>query len=136
MARHPLHPALVHFPVACWPLGVAADVAGLFLAAPAWQWAASSFAIGCVMAIPAMLAGMMELPRIPEGAALTATRAHMAAMLTAFCLFAARLLLGVDGLRPLSPDAGAFVLDALGLAALAIGGWLGGRLVYEHGVGR
>lgn len=136
MARHPLHPALVHFPVACWPLGVAADVTGLFWGEPAWHWAAGFFAIGCVMAVPAMLAGMLELRRIPEGPALAATWAHMAAMLTAFCIFAARLLLGTDGLRPLPPDAVSFVLDALGFAALAIGGWLGGRLVYDHGIGR
>jgi uncharacterized membrane protein len=29
--RHPLHPAIVHFPVACWSLTVITDFAGLWL---------------------------------------------------------------------------------------------------------
>ena len=33
--RHPLHPALVHFPIACWSLATAADLAGLAFAEPA-----------------------------------------------------------------------------------------------------
>ena len=141
MSRHPLHPALVHFPVACWSLGVAVDAASLVPGLAPWLvgaqgWSAGLFATGCLMAIPAMLAGMLELPRIPEGPALRETWAHMAAMLTAFALFGGRLLLGLDGLRPLPPGGFALTLGGLGFAALAAGGWLGGRLVYHHGIGR
>ena len=136
MARHPLHPALVHFPVACWSLGVAADVASLRIGAAAWHWSAGLFAVGCLMALPAMLAGLAELPRIPEGPALRDTLAHMAAMLTAMSAFSARLLLRVDQFQALPPDSLSWMLNSCGFLALAIGGWLGGRLVYGHGVGR
>lgn len=134
--RHPLHPALVHFPVACWSLAVAADLAGPWWGAPAWNGAVALLTVGCAMALPTMLAGLMELPRIPEGAALRDTFAHMAAMLGASLLFTLRLVLGLDQMKPLPPDAMAFALDAGGFLALAIGGWLGGRLVYGHGLGR
>lgn len=134
--RHPLHPALVHFPVACWSLAVFADFAGLWLGESAWQWSGGLLAVGCLMALAAMLAGLIELPRVPEGDPLRDTYLHMGAMLTAFSLFAARLLLRVDHLELLAPDMVSLLLDAGGLVALAVGGWLGGRLVYGHGIGR
>lgn len=134
--RHPLHPALVHFPIVCWTLAVVADGVGLWLGELAWRWSAGLLAIGCAMGLLAMLAGMVELARVPEGAAMRDAYWHMGAMLTAFSLFTARLLAGVEHMRPLEPDALCFALDAGGFICLAVGGWLGGRLVYGHGVGR
>lgn len=134
--RHPLHPAVVHFPVACWSLATASDFASLWLGETAWQWSAGLLTVGCGMAVLALIAGLIELVRVPEGDALRDTYLHMAAMLTAFALFTARLLLRQEGLQPLPPDGVALVLDAVGFTAMAVGGWLGGRLVYGHGVGR
>lgn len=134
--RHPLHPALVHFPVACWSLAVAADVAGLWLGEAAWRWSGGLLALGCGIALIAMLAGMIELPRVPDGAPMKDAWIHMGAMLTAFTFFTARLLLRLDDLRPLAPDIVSLMLDAGGFIALVVGGWFGGRLVYGHGVGR
>ena len=134
--RHPLHPALVHFPVACWSLAVAADVAGLWIGEPAWRWSGGLLAVGCALAVPAILAGMAELPRVPDGVPMRDAWVHMAAMLTAFTLFTTRLVLRLDHLQPLAPDRVSFLLDGGGFIALAVGGWFGGRLVYGHGVGR
>ncbi|TAM14226.1 MAG: DUF2231 domain-containing protein [Rhodanobacter sp.] len=134
--RHPLHPALVHFPVACWSLAVVADFASLHFGEAAWSWSAGLLAVGCAMAVVAMLAGMLELPRVPEGPALRDAYLHMGLMLAALTLFAARLLLRVDHFTPLAPDTLALALDACGFLALAGGGWMGGKLVYGHGIGR
>lgn len=137
--RHPLHPAIVHFPVACWSLAVAADFASLWLdvAAAQWaaQWSGGLLAVGCTMALAAVVAGMIELPRVPEGPAMRVAYVHMGAMLTAFCLFTARLILRLDGITPLAPDTLSLVLGGCGFLALALGGWAGGVLVYGHGVG-
>lgn len=134
--RHPLHPALVHFPVACWSLAVLADFASIWLGVAAWQWAGGLLAVGCIIALPAMLAGMMELSRVQEGAAMRDAWIHMSAMLCAFTAFATRLLLRLDGFEPLAPDTLTFVLDVCGFLSLVVGGWFGGKLVYGHGVGR
>lgn len=134
--RHPLHPALVHFPVACWSLAVLADFASLHFGEAAWSWSGGLLAIGCVTAVVAMLAGMMELTRVPEGAALRDAWWHMGLMLTALGLFSARLLLRLDQLQALAPNTVSLLLDAGGFLALAAGGWFGGRLVYGHGIGR
>lgn len=87
------------------------------------------------MALAAMLVGMMELSRVPEGAAIRDAWLHMGAMLLAFALFVTRLFIRLDHLEPLAPDTIALVLDAGGFLALAVGGWFGGKLVYGHGVG-
>jgi uncharacterized membrane protein len=136
MSRHPLHPAIVHFPIACWSMAVVADFASLRLGEAAWQWSGGLLAVGCGMALLAIPAGLMELPRVPEGPALRDMYLHMGAMLVALTFFAMRLLLRLDHLQPLAPDSLSLVLDAGGFLALAAGGWLGGRLVYHHGIGR
>ena len=63
------------------------------------------------------------------------TYLHMGAMLVALTFFAMRLLLRLDHLQPLAPDSPSLAPDAGGFLALASGGWLGGRLVYHHGIG-
>lgn len=136
MRHHPLHPALVHFPVACWSLAVVADFAALWFGEVAWRWSAGLLAVGCAMALAAMLAGLTELARVPGGAALRVAYWHMGAMLAACTAFLVRLLLRLEDGRPLEPDAVSLWLDTAGFFCLAIGGWLGGRLVYHHGVGR
>lgn len=134
--RHPLHPALVHFPIACWSLAVLADVAGYWLGETAWRWSGGLLTIGGAMALLAICAGLLELPHVPEGAAMRVAYWHMGIMLLASCAFCARLLLRLDGLQPLAPDGLSLLLDAVGFGSLALGGWLGGSLVYHHGVGR
>ncbi|MFT0533206.1 DUF2231 domain-containing protein [Castellaniella hirudinis] len=134
--RHPLHPALVHFPVTCWSLATLADFAGLWLGEFVWQWSAGLLAVGCMIALPAMAAGVMELSRVPDGPALRDVYLHMGLMLTAFSLYSARLVLGLDHWQALAPDRWSLALDLAGFVALAVGGWLGGRLVYGYGIGR
>jgi len=134
--RHPLHPAIVHFPIACWSLAVVADFSSLWLGDPAWRWSGGLLAVGCGMAVIAVLAGMVELTKVPDGAPRRDRWVHMGAMLVAFTFFAARLVLRLDAMQPLPPNALSLFLDAGGFTALGVGGWFGGRLVYHHGVGR
>jgi uncharacterized membrane protein len=134
--RHPLHPALVHFPIACWTLATGTDFVSIWLGEASWRWSAGLLAMGCIMALAAMTAGLVELSRVPDGPALRDTYLHMGLMLAAFTCFTARLVLGLDHMQPLEPGVLSFVLDAFGFVTLATGGWLGGRLVYGHGIGR
>lgn len=134
--RHPLHPMLVHFPVACWSLGTLADFASLHFGEPAWFLSGSLIAIGLVIALAAMAAGMYELTRVPEGgAALRDAYLHMGLMLLAFSLYLASALVRIDEARLGPPDVVALVTSASGFLALLAGGYMGGRLVYGHGIG-
>jgi uncharacterized membrane protein len=135
--RHPLHPALVHFPVACWSLATAADLASLHFGRPAWGLAGVLLAVGIACAIPTMLAGLLELVKIADGSpALKDVYRHMTAVMAALVLYAASLLLRLDGMALTAPGLVEIGLSVLGFGCLAVAGWLGGRLVYEHGVGQ
>lgn len=134
--RHPIHPALVHIPIACWSLAVAADFLSLHFGEQAWQYSAALLLVGCIMAVVAMLAGLMELAHVPEGPALRDTYLHMGAMSAAFTLFTLSLLARLENFQPMPPDGLALTFNAIGFFSLIFGGWLGGKLVYGHGIGQ
>ncbi len=133
---HPLHPALVHFPIACWSLATAADVASLWWGKPAWMLAGVLLALGTLIALAAMATGFIELLKV--GAEHPATRdlnRHLLLMLTAWCLYATSLFLRLQGTRLTQPDIVDLSLSVVGFVVLGIGGWFGSKLVYVHGVG-
>lgn len=135
-ARHPLHPALVHFPVACWSLATIADLASPWLGQPAWWLAGVLLAIGTVAALAAMLAGLYEFARIPEGSpALADAHRHMLLAMTAWVLYAASLLLRLQGTTLVAPPWPALAASVAGFLCLGATGWLGGKLVYQHRIG-
>ncbi len=133
--HHPLHPALVHIPVASWTLAVVADVAGIWFGMAAWQIAVALLAAGCLMALPAMLAGLVDFARIVAPTKLRDAYLHMGLMLLASTIFMLRLVLGLEQWQVRPPSQLSLTLDVAGLACLTVGGYMGGRLVYKHGVG-
>ncbi len=135
--KHPAHPALVHFPIACWSLASCADGVALF----AWPMqlqllAAVLLAIGCVLGLLAAAAGFVELLKLPEGHPTERTASiHMGFALTSWCLYAGSLFLRIEQQHLIAPNVWALLLSGLGLLMLLATGWLGGQLVYRHGVG-
>ena len=92
---HPVHPMLVHFPVAFFTLAVVAYAANaLGFASPAHSVATFANVVGLVMTLPAAIAGLLEWRTIAEGsAALRVATTHMLLMLSAWALFAVALIL-------------------------------------------
>jgi uncharacterized membrane protein len=110
-AGHPIHPALVHFPLALWSVTWAWDVLGAWTGSQVW-WQTGFWCLvaGTIMALPAAITGLMELAAlIVRGGAAAPEDWRVYAVLA---------------------------LSTGGLGLLALGGWYGGRMVYEHGVGR
>ncbi|MFT3897885.1 MAG: DUF2231 domain-containing protein [Thermomonas sp.] len=133
---HPLHPALVHFPIAGWSLATFADVASLRLGEPAWRFAAALMAVGCAAALATMAAGLWEFTKLRDGnPALPVANRHMLFALAAFCSYATSLLLRWSNGGLHAPAMPALAASILGFILLGITGWLGGQLVYAHGVG-
>lgn len=133
---HPLHPALVHFPVAGWSLATIADIASLWLGEPAWRFAAVLMAVGCLAALAAMAAGLWEFAKLRDGnPALPVANRHMLCALAAFCAYATSLLLRWSNGELHAPGMPALAASIVGFALLGATGWLGGQLVYAHGVG-
>lgn len=134
--RHPLHPALVHFPIACWSLATAADLAGLIWGELAWQYAGVLLLAGIAFSIPAMLAGFFELAKVAgDNPAIKDVNWHMLAVMSALSCYTASLFLRLQGTQLIEPERLAIGLSVLGFLCLGVAGWLGGKLVYGHRLG-
>jgi len=134
--KHPLHPAFVHFPIATWSLGTAGDLASVWWGEAAWRFAGVSIALGVVTALAAMATGFIELMKL--GSNNPATRdvtRHMLLMMTTWCCYAVSLFLRLHGTTLIRPDALGIALSATGFALMCLAGYMGAKLVYEHGVG-
>lgn len=133
---HPLHPALVHFPVACWSLGTVADVASVWLGQSAWWLAGVLLVVGTIMALAAMLTGLLELAKIEQPSpAFTDANRHMVLILVAWMLYATSAFLRLQDMTLTAPGMVEIGLSVAGFVVLSAAGWLGGKLVYQHGVG-
>lgn len=138
---HPLHPLLVHFPIALWSLASLCDgliITGLanFYDINGLGMLSSLFLVlGIAFAIPAMMAGMMDVASVPEAAS-GDVNVHLMCMGGAWIAYLSALITRLEGVHPLSlPGWLSVALGFLGLACMMIGGWFGGQLVYKHGVG-
>ncbi|HEY8084694.1 MAG TPA: DUF2231 domain-containing protein [Methylophilaceae bacterium] len=134
--RHPLHPALVHFPIVCWTLATVGDVISPWWGIRAWWTSGMLLVLGIVMALPAMISGLVEFSQIDEqSAALPVAERHMQLICITWTIYAASLFMRMDGRHLAQPGLVAIGLSLLGLGFLLSACWFGGRLVYRYRVG-
>lgn len=135
MFGHPLHPALVHFPIALLLSATAADVAWLAGVNQDTQFAAVMMAAGLVTGVVAMIAGLVDFARLEDAVVAHALR-HVGAVGLAWLGYAVALYLRQDSLfGPAVIGTATVTISLLSGLLLAFGGWLGGRLVYTFGAG-
>jgi uncharacterized membrane protein len=133
MRGHPVHPALAHFPIALLLSATIADLVWLGGLTANTHFAAISMAAGLAGGLVAMGAGMLDLVRLDQRLVPHAIR-HMMVMGVAWLGYAVALYLRKDTLSASAPVPSAAVAVSLASASLlAIGGWLGGQLVYTFG---
>lgn len=133
---HPIHPALVHFPIAFWSTASVLDV---FTASGITQnrsFAWYCLALGCAMAVPAMVTGWLEYAKLEEHLA-TRAFSHMVLMCTAWIFYLAAFFSRTHHISPVTdPNFLTYIFSACGFLSLIWGGWRGGELVYRYGAGR
>lgn len=129
IAGHPIHPMLVAVPIGLWIFSLVCDLAPLFGAAsPNWQTVALyTLAGGIVGALLAAVPGFIDMLSLAPPIRRTAL-VHMGINLTVVGLYAINLWLRLGGSTLVW-------LSVLGLGLLVVSGWLGGKMVFEHGVG-
>ena len=134
---HPIHPPLTDVTIGTYTFATVAgilDVTGLVdhNAAPAW-WIALVVGL-CSTALTATT-GFIDWIGIEWGSELwkTAT-AHLCAMLAATGAFLAAVLVGHSDYTHGTVSGGAFALTLVGFVLLTTGGWLGGAVVFVHGM--
>jgi uncharacterized membrane protein len=132
IARHPIHPMLVPIPIGLWIFALVCDLIHMGGSTnPAWTTVAFYCIGGGILgALAAALPGLIDLLSLPEGPRKTAI-VHMTINLVVVALFAINFWLRME--NPANP--GKLVwLTLVSVGLLAISGWLGGKMVFEHGI--
>lgn len=136
IAGHPLHPMMIHFPVAAL-IGLAgSDLAYLYGGDPFWARASLWLAgVGALGGWAASLAGLIDLLAVAAVRRKITAWGHalIAVMMLSLASMNWALRLGADPGQWLWPWGLGLSLGTAGFIALAA--YLGGRLVYEQAVG-
>ena len=135
MFDHPLHPAVVHFPVGLLLSATLADLAWLFGLTSDVHVGAILMAGGLAAGLLAMGAGLFDFTRLDANVVPHALR-HMTIVGMAWLGYAVALYLRRDVFSGSTVIGSPTIVTSLVSAAmLSLGGWLGGRLVYTFGAG-
>lgn len=130
IAGHPIHPMLVAIPIGLWIFSLVCDLIYLSSPTDAWRTVALYTLVGGIAgALLAALPGFVDLVSLPAGPRSTAL-IHMGINLTVVVLYVVNAWLRVQGGGGQAP----LVLSIVGVGLLAVSGWLGGKMVYVHGV--
>ena len=135
LKHHPLHPILVHFPIAFLTSASLCDIATLFGILLAWPLTFPLLGLGISTALIAMIVGLYDLSRLNhDEASEKCANQHMILMGAAWCLYLTALLMRNDNMQITpTPSIPSIILSLIGFITLCIGGWFGGKLVYQHG---
>lgn len=134
---HPIHPMLVPFPIALWSTSFALDIWFYFERNPTWLYASKfMIAAGCLAAVAAAVVGIIDWLSLKDKQVVRIANWHARLNIAALVVFAISLYLRMQigaplvGHRLTIP----FLLSFLGVILIAISGWLGGEMVFRHGV--
>lgn len=131
---HPIHPMLIPFPIVFFVSALITDI--LYLAGMDPILANVSFWLllaGLVGAALAALAGLTDFLGDKGIRRISAAWMHMIGNVTAVILELINFLLRLGDHAAIIPSAG-IILSAIVTGILLFTGWLGGDLVYRHGV--
>lgn len=136
--NHPVHTAVIHFPIAFCSVAPLAELAGLLAGAPAWsRLAFQCMVLGLATSVPALVTGFVDFVQLPERDEVeSAAFRHLGGVGVALSLFLAGLLVR-GGMQPASTGHQWLAVGCwfAGVGALLAGAWYGGELVLRYGVG-
>ena len=134
---HPIHPPLTDATIGIYTFAVlaaTADVLGISTNAATHGWWLALVA-GLLTTVPTAVTGFADWLQITSGTPLwrTATT-HMIVNLVASAVFLATAIIGKGSFDEGNVTSTAYILTLVGFGILAFGGWLGGTIVFVHGM--
>lgn len=133
---HPLHPPLTDATIGMFILAGGLAVVGYAGGVEEAAGKGMYLALlgGLIVAVPTALSGLVDWLTIEWGTPRWRTATwHLSVMLTAVAIFALAAWRQHPGYQHGDVTTGGLVLTLAGAALLAVGGWLGGSLVFVHG---
>ncbi|MGZ4257035.1 MAG: DUF2231 domain-containing protein [Gaiellaceae bacterium] len=134
---HPIHPPLTDATIGAYTASTVmaiASVIGVAHVAAAYGWWLA-LVVGLIVTAFTALTGFADWLTIEWGSPLWKTATwHMVSMLTATVFFLVAALAGHSGYRHGAVETGPFILTLAGFLFLTVGGWLGGAVVFVHGM--
>lgn len=131
---HETHPSLVHFPLSFFPLSLAADAVGELLdrddLRDMARWTMPLAAGSAALASVSGLVAQQEVEASEHGTEMIITHRNLNLMAGALLGGMAFWRWGRD-----RPGAAYLAAGAAGLGAMFYSAWLGGEMVYSHGIG-
>jgi uncharacterized membrane protein len=138
LGGHPVHPMLIPFPIALWVFSLVADVIYLWRGNLVWRdWIAFYTLLGGIIgAAAAAVPGIVDWLSITDGEVKKLANWHARLNVVALLVFAASFYLRTAGGAALVSGSYTIpvLLSVLGVILITISGWLGGEMVYRHGV--
>ena len=134
---HPIHPPLTDATIGIYTfatIAALADVTGISNNAATHGWWLALLT-GLVVTVPTALTGFVDWLGIEWGSELWKTATlHLSAMVSATVFFGLAAIFGHDSFKRGDVSAGPFILTVVGFGLLTLGGWLGGTVVFVHGM--
>ena len=132
IAKHPIHPMLVAIPIGLWVFSFVCDLVYAFGGGgEIWRTVAFYNMVGGVIgALVAAVPGLIDMLSLPAGPKQTALK-HMAINLTVVALYVVNIFIRLG--NPENVQLTTW-LSFIAIALLMVSGWLGGKMVFEHGV--
>jgi uncharacterized membrane protein len=135
---HPVHPMIIPFPIALWVFSLVADVIYLWRGNPVWRDYIAFYTLlgGIIGAAVAAVPGLIDWLSLKDREVVKIANWHARLNVIALLIFASSFYLRTSGGSGLVSGSHTipFGLSVLGVILITISGWLGGELVFKHGV--
>jgi uncharacterized membrane protein len=134
---HPVHPRLSDATIGIYTFAAVAalaDVLGISDEAAAHGWWLALL-LGLIVSVPAAVTGVLEWREVKRGTPLWwPVTYHGLVMVTATVLFLIALIVGKDSFDSANITSTPLLFTLIAYGILAAGGFLGGSLVFKHGM--
>ncbi|MEP6818514.1 MAG: DUF2231 domain-containing protein [bacterium] len=135
---HPIHPMLIPFPIGLWIFSFVADVIYLWRGNPVWRDSVAFYTLlaGILGAVAAAVFGIIDWMSIKNPAVKRVANWHARLNVIALLIFAASFYLRTKGGSHIVSGSYTIpvALSLVGVILITISGYLGGELVFKHGV--